>query len=32
VPVVAGATQSCTHVAEGVKKMLAIHARFLPGP
>lgn len=32
VPVVSGATQSCTHVAEGVKKMLAIHARFLPTP
>ena len=30
VPVVSGATQSCVHVAEGVKKMLAIHARFLP--
>jgi hypothetical protein len=31
VPMVSGATLSCTHVAEGVKKILAIHARFLPG-
>lgn len=30
VPVISGATQSCVHVTEGVKKMLAIHARFLP--
>jgi len=30
VPMVSGATLSCTHVAEGVKKLLAIHARFLP--
>lgn len=29
-PIVSGATLSSTHVAEGVKKMLAIHARFLP--
>lgn len=31
VTVVSGATLSCTHVAEGVKKILAIHARFRPG-
>jgi hypothetical protein len=30
VTMVSGATLSCTHVAEGVKKMLAIHARFKP--
>ncbi|MEZ5458279.1 MAG: FMN-binding protein [Steroidobacteraceae bacterium] len=30
VPIVSGATLSSTHVAEGVKKILAIHARFLP--
>lgn len=30
VNMVSGATLSCTHVAEGVKKMLAIHARFSP--
>jgi hypothetical protein len=28
---VSGATLSCTHVAEGVKKLLAIHARYRPG-
>lgn len=27
---VSGATLSCTHVAEGVKKLLAIHARYRP--
>ncbi len=31
VTLVSGATLSCTHVAEGVKKVLAIHARFRPG-
>jgi hypothetical protein len=31
VTIVSGATLSCTHVAEGVKKILAIHARFRPG-
>lgn len=30
VTMVSGATLSCMHVAEGVKKMLAIHARFKP--
>jgi hypothetical protein len=30
VPMISGATLSCTHVGEGVKKLLAIHARFLP--
>ncbi|MCU0760369.1 MAG: FMN-binding protein [Steroidobacteraceae bacterium] len=30
VPMVSGATLSCVHVAEGVKKILAIHARFMP--
>lgn len=30
VPIVSGATLSCVHIAEGVKKLLAIHARFLP--
>ncbi|MEM9183669.1 MAG: FMN-binding protein [Pseudomonadota bacterium] len=30
VPIVSGATLSTTHVAEGVKKLLAIHARYLP--
>jgi hypothetical protein len=30
VTMVSGATLSCTHIAEGVKKMLAIHARFMP--
>ena len=29
--IVSGATLSCTHVAEGVKKLLAIHGRFRPG-
>jgi hypothetical protein len=29
-PIISGATYSCIHVIEGVKKMLAIHARFLP--
>jgi hypothetical protein len=29
-PIVSGSTLSSTHVAEGVKKMLAIHARFMP--
>ncbi len=28
-PIVSGATYSCTHVIEGVKKMLAIHALLL---
>jgi len=32
VPMVSGATLSSFHVAEGVKKILAIHARFLPKP
>lgn len=31
VTIVSGATYSSVHVAEGVKKILAIHARFLPG-
>ena len=31
VPIVSGATLSTTHVADGVKKLLAIHARYLPG-
>ncbi|MDO8864187.1 FMN-binding protein [Haliea sp. E1-2-M8] len=30
VPIISGATLSTTHVAEGVKKLLAIHARYLP--
>ncbi|MFT7287762.1 MAG: hypothetical protein ACI87W_001877 [Halieaceae bacterium] len=30
VPIVSGATLSTTHIAEGVKKLLAIHARHLP--
>mgnify|MGYP000544172153 CR=1 FL=1 len=30
VPLVSGATLSSVHVAEGVKKILAIHARYLP--
>ncbi len=30
VPIISGATLSCVHVAEGVKKILAIHARYLP--
>ena len=30
VPIVSGATLSTTHIAEGVKKLLAIHARYLP--
>lgn len=30
VPIVSGSTLSCVHVAEGVKKILAIHARYLP--
>ena len=29
VPILSGSTLSTTHVAEGVKKLLAIHARFL---
>jgi hypothetical protein len=29
-PILSGATLSTTHVAEGVKKLLAIHARFMP--
>ncbi len=29
-PIISGATYSCIHVIEGVKKMLAIHERFLP--
>jgi hypothetical protein len=32
VPMVSGSTLSATHVAEGVKKMLAVHARYLPRP
>jgi hypothetical protein len=31
-PLVSGSTLSCVHVAEGVKKVLAIHARYLPKP
>ena len=31
VPILSGRTMSTTHVAEGVKKILAIHARFAPG-
>lgn len=31
IALVSGATLSSTHVAEGVKKILAIHARFRPG-
>lgn len=30
VPILSGATLSTTHIAEGVKKLLAIHARYLP--
>lgn len=30
VPLISGATLSTTHVAEGVKKLLAIHAHYLP--
>lgn len=30
VPLLSGATLSTTHIAEGVKKILAIHARYLP--
>jgi hypothetical protein len=30
ITLVSGATLSSTHVAEGVKKILAIHARFMP--
>ncbi len=30
VPLVSGSTLSCVHVAEGVKKVLAIFARFMP--
>ena len=30
VPLLSGATLSTTHIAEGVKKLLAIHARYLP--
>ncbi len=30
VTLVSGATLSTTHIAEGVKKLLAIHARYLP--
>jgi hypothetical protein len=29
VPIVSGATLSCEHIAQGVKKLLAIHARFM---
>jgi hypothetical protein len=32
VPMVSGSTLSATHVAEGVKKMLAVHARYRPQP
>lgn len=32
VPMVSGSTMSATHVAEGVKKMLAVHARYMPQP
>jgi uncharacterized protein with FMN-binding domain len=31
VPMVSGATLSSVHVAEGVKKILAVHARFREG-
>lgn len=31
-PMLSGATYSSIHIAEGVKKMLAIHARFLATP
>lgn len=31
VPIVSGSTLSTVHVAEGVKRILAIHARFMPG-
>ncbi|TXS91971.1 FMN-binding protein [Parahaliea maris] len=31
VPIISGSTMSTTHVADGVKKMLAIHAAYLPG-
>ena len=30
VPMLSGATLSCTHIAEGVKRLLAVHARFMP--
>jgi hypothetical protein len=30
VPIISGSTLSCVHVAEGVKKVLAIHARYMP--
>ena len=29
-PIISGATYSCIHIIEGVKKILAIHQRFLP--
>lgn len=32
VPMVSGSTLSSTHVAEGVKKILAVHARYRPQP
>jgi hypothetical protein len=32
VPIVSGATLSTTHIAEGVKKILAIQARYMPTP
>ena len=30
VPITSGSTYSTTHIAEGVKKLLAIHASYLP--
>jgi hypothetical protein len=32
VPIVSGSTYSTTHIAEGVKKLWAIHAKYLPKP
>ncbi len=32
VPIVSGSTLSTVHIAEGVKKVLAIHARYMPQP
>jgi len=32
VPMVSGSTLSATHVAEGVKKILAVYARYMPRP
>ncbi|MFM8517486.1 MAG: hypothetical protein ACKODA_06350 [Nevskiaceae bacterium] len=32
IPMVSGSTLSATHVAEGVKKMLAVHTRYRPQP